>query len=263
MRFRLLLLLTVAASGGCTHLQLDRSTLRQVGTVTDIQYRQILTGLAMTHADPDVLPHFAVVGTGGTAVSDEGTATVELEWDPTTLARKLLGLGASRQVEEQWTLAPVVNPDKLRAIRCAYQLVVCGSSSDPECDTLLTAFLGPGYAEWVRRGWFAAGGRKDVPKGACYVGHCGDHYVWVAPGGLDGLTRLTIAVLNIATLDPTPPPDPPTKTVQKHTYKDGQLDTIETYTRPDPDAPKPAAVPVRKDFYNPLQTQVQLRGKGR
>ena len=166
-------------------------------------------------------------------------------------------------MEEQWTLAPVVNPDKLRAIRCAYQLAVCGHSTDPECEKLLTAFLGTGYQEWVRRGWFAAGGHKDVPKDACYVGHFGDRYAWVTPGGLDGLTRLTIAVLNIATLDPTPPPDPPTKQVQKYTYTDGRVDTIETYTRPDPDAPKPSTGPVRKDFYNPLQSQIQLRGKGR
>ena len=62
---------------------------------------------------------------------------------------------------------------------------------------------------------------------------------------------------------PTPPPDPPTKQVQKYTYTDGRVDTIETYTRPDPDAPKPSSGPVREDFYNPLQSQIQLRGKDR
>lgn len=115
----LLLLLAVIASGGCTHSQLLRSTLNQARTITDIEYDQVLTNLAMVQANPDVLPCFAVVGTGGTGVTDQATANTELEWDPATLARKLFGLNASRQVEEQWTLAPVVNPDKLRALRAA------------------------------------------------------------------------------------------------------------------------------------------------
>src|SRR4051794_3835710 len=125
----LLLLLTTALSGGCTHRQLRRSTLSQAQTITDIQYDQVLTNLAMVRANPDVLPYFAVVGTGGTGVSDQGTASTELEWDTMTLARKMFGLNASRQVEEQWTMAPLVNPDKLRAIRSAYQLVVHGAST--------------------------------------------------------------------------------------------------------------------------------------
>ncbi|MFL5330016.1 MAG: hypothetical protein ACJ8C4_14015 [Gemmataceae bacterium] len=115
----------------------------------------------------------------------------------------------------------------------------------------------------VKRDWFCTGKREDVPKGASHVSHCGNLYVWVSPGGLDGLTRLTIAVLDIATLDPTPPPGPTTKSVQKYTYKDGHIESIETYTRPDPDAPKPSNVPTRKDFFNPLQSQIQLGGRGR
>ena len=64
MRVCTAVILAAAACTGCTHRQLDRSTLRQAGTVTDLQYRQVLTNLAMVHANPDVLPYFAVVGTG-------------------------------------------------------------------------------------------------------------------------------------------------------------------------------------------------------
>src|SRR5437667_158342 len=83
---------------------------RQVGTITDLHYEQVLGNLASYHCSSDVLPHCAVVGTGGTAVTDQGRANVELEWDARTITRELLGLGASREVQEQWTLAPVVNP---------------------------------------------------------------------------------------------------------------------------------------------------------
>jgi hypothetical protein len=250
--------LTVVCAG-CTHCQLGRSALLQAGSVTDLHYKQVLSNLASFHSNPDVLPHFAVVGTGGTSVNDQASLSAELEWS--FLFRQMYVPGATRAVEEQWTLAPVVNPDKLRAIRCLYQLVAFGRATDREADKLLTAFLGEGYMEWVDRGWYGVGRSKDVPRNACHVAHCGPKYVWVTPEGLEGLSRLTLVVLNVATLDPTPPSEQPTKTVQKYTYKDGKLDAIETYTRPDPDAPKGSSTPSRKDFYNPLQSQIQMRGR--
>ena len=85
----------------------------------------------------------------------------------------------------------------------------------------------------------------------------------VTPDGIDGLTRLTIAILNITTLDANVPPEKPTKTAYKYTHKDGRIDILEVMTRPDPDAPKSAGPSPRKDFYNPLQSQIQLGGRGR
>jgi hypothetical protein len=75
-------------------------------------------------------------------------------------------------------------------------------------------------------GWFHAGRKKDVPKGACYVGrHC-DTYVWVMPDGLEGLTRFTMTVIDLA----TGKPHAPTKTVVR-TYKaDGTLDNTQVTT---------------------------------
>src|SRR4051794_37151983 len=240
MRAVTVVILVSSVCTGCTHRQLNRSTVLQAGTITDLHYRPVLSNLAAHHCKPDLLPHFAVVGTGGTSVTDQGNATLELEWDPRTITREMLGLGASREIQEQWTMAPVVNPDKLRAIRCLFQLVAVGQATDPEADKLLKAFLGEGYLEWVQRGWYGVGGVRDVPKGACYVAHSGHTYVWVMPGGLEGLSRLTLVVLNVATLDPTAPPEQPTKTVKHYTYtKDGRVETEETFTRPDPEAPKP------------------------
>jgi hypothetical protein len=245
---------------GCTHVQLRRSTLDQASTITSLQYQQVLSNMAAFHCHPEVLPHLAVVGTGGALVSDEGATNVELEWDPSRLVKSLLGLEGRRKIQEQWTLAPVINPDKLRAIRCAYQLVVQGHATDPECDKLLTAFLGAGYGEWLTQGWYCVGARKDVPSNAIYVAHSEDCYVWVMPEGIEGLSRLTLVMLNIATIDPNPAPEEPTKTVEQHFYSDGKLDRIETFTRPDPEAPKASPRAIRKDFYNPIQSQIQMRG---
>jgi len=246
-------------SAGCTHLKLRDSTLLQSHTTTDLQYQQVLTNIAMFERNAEVLPAFSVVGTGGTSVNDQATLGMELEWDPSQLARKMLAAGGTREVEEQWTLAPVVNPDKLRAIRCVFQIVVRGVVTDRECDTLLKDYLGEGYMEWIQRGWYCTGRRCDVPKDACYCAHCGDLYVWVMPEGIDALTRLTVATLNIATLDKTPKKPVPTKTIQKYHYADGRLESVETLTRPDPDGVTAPEGPNRQEFYNPLQSQIQMR----
>src|SRR4051794_4672147 len=164
-------LVLVAACTGCTHCQLSRSTVRQAGTITDLHYKQVLGNLASYHCNLNVLPHFAVVGTGGTAVTDQASLSAELEWNASTLIRQMYVPGASREVQEQWTLAPVVSPDKLRAIRCLFQLVVLGEATDREADKLLKGFLGEGYAEWVRRGGDGVGGLRGGPQGGGFVGH--------------------------------------------------------------------------------------------
>jgi hypothetical protein len=261
MRACSLMVLVAMASAGCTHHQLRHSTLQQAGTITDIHYHQVLSNIASYHDNLDVLPHFAVVGTGGSSVNDQVSAFAELEWNPSTFARQMYVPQVSREVQGQWTLAPVINPDKLRAIRCLFQLVVSGQATDPEADKLLTDFLGDGYMHWVQRGWYGVGQSKQIPKGACYAAHCGDKYVWVPPEGVEGLSRLTLVVLNIAALDRTSP-DQPTKTVKRYTYnKDGRVETEETLTRLDPDAPKAPGTTIRRDFFNPLQSQIQLRGR--
>jgi hypothetical protein len=50
------------------------------------------------------------------------------------------------------------------------------------------------------RGWYGLGGKRDVPRDACFVGHYGDCYVWVCQGGVRDLSILTIKTLKFATL---------------------------------------------------------------
>ena len=50
------------------------------------------------------------------------------------------------------------------------------------------------------RGWYGVGGKKDVPKDACYVGRHGDCYVWVNPDGREALSEFTLTVMKLASL---------------------------------------------------------------
>ena len=118
MRALLLVVPPLAALlSGCTAAQLARNTVTQAHSHTDIVYRQVLDNLAASECNPEVLPHFSVVGTGGTLVIDDANANLGLAWDASSFIGTTLGLGASRSFEDGWTLAPVVDPDKLRAMR--------------------------------------------------------------------------------------------------------------------------------------------------
>lgn len=55
------------------------------------------------------------------------------------------------------------------------------------------------YYGKVYPGWFFVGSKCDVPKDACYVGHCGKTYAWVMPNQTRDLANFTLAILDIAT----------------------------------------------------------------
>jgi hypothetical protein len=55
----------------------------------------------------------------------------------------------------------------------------------------------------IGSGWVHVGRCCDAPKDACFVGrHC-DTCVWVTRDGMESLTSLTIAILDVATTDTT------------------------------------------------------------
>jgi hypothetical protein len=61
----------------------------------------------------------------------------------------------------------------------------------------------------MRPGWYGVGKKHDVPKCACHVQHYNHTYVWVSGDNLDYLSRLTMAILDLATaLPPFVIPDP-------------------------------------------------------
>ena len=220
-------LVFLAFTTGCTHLQLERSTTSQAGTLTDLQYAQVLDNVALFARHPGALPHFAVTTTGTAQITDTGSTNDVVIPNAVFTARHTVwsgqyGVMGSRAIQENWTMVPVTDPDKLKRMRCAYQVLVgCGADECEDCVKKLDEFFcadqckskegagleNPGNCEHCRqcalpRGWFNVGPKKDVPKDACYVGHCCDTYVWVTPDGIPGLTRFTLAILDIATLLP-------------------------------------------------------------
>jgi hypothetical protein len=253
MRAWMPVLATLLTTGGChTHLALRDNTVCTGGTLTDLNYQQVLNNVAMFVANPASLPSVAVINAGTVTVADQKTCNVSATYSPTlTFAQQgggalpiltlLFNPSGQRSVTENWSMAPVTDVDNLRRIRCAFQLLVLDGGQTSDCEQCLDLLRRFYLGETDRmdcvipRGWFQAGCKKDVPKNACYVGRYCDSYVWVLPDGVEGLTRFTMTVIDLA----TGKPHAPMKTVVR-TYKaDGSLDNTQvTTTEIDQDALK-------------------------
>jgi hypothetical protein len=243
MRTGLIFLAILPILGGCaTHRSLCDNTLKTSATLTDLNYQMVLNNVAMFAAHPSAMPSIAIINAGTVTVADQKTANANATYVPTEIFSQQIGAGlpilsllfnpsCSRIVTENWSLAPVTDIDNLRRIRCAFQLVVLGGETT-NCDDCLELLRRFYLGETDRMdcmlptGWFHTGRKKDVPKNACHVAHCCDTYVWVTPDGLEGLTRFTMTVIDLA----TGKPHAPMKTVVR-TYKaDGSLDSRQVTT---------------------------------
>jgi hypothetical protein len=238
------------ATGCRTQLALRNNTLLTTDTLADMNYQQVLDNLARFEKSPGTMPSIAVINAGTVNVADQKSIGGNATYAPTLTAAQQIGSGlpilsllftpnVSRNLSENWSLAPVTDVDNLRRIRCAYQLLIGDETTD--CDHCLDEIKRFYQGEQsdlnclIPRGWYHVGCQQQVPRCACYVGHCCDTYVWVMPSGVDGLTRFTMTVIDLA----TGKPHAPSKTVVR-TYKaDGTLDTTQvTTTEVDQDALK-------------------------
>jgi hypothetical protein len=238
------LLVVLPLLAGCqTHVNLRNNSVKTTGTLADLNYQQVLNNVAQFTANPSAMPSFAVFNAGTVTVADQKTASVNATGAPTLSYAQQAGSGlpilsillnpsVSRTLTENWSMAPVTDIDNLRRIRCAMQLLVLQGREMSDCDECARQ-IGRFYLGEMDRaeclipmGWYCVGRKHDVPKDAYYVAHYGDVYVWVTPHGLEGLTRFTMTVIDLA----TGKPHAPTKTVVK-TYKgDGTLDSIQVTT---------------------------------
>jgi hypothetical protein len=201
---------------GCTQVALRDDTVRTTNTLTDLQYQQVLDNLARFHDNPDTVPSFAVATAGTVSILDTTGAGVSPTYSPTlTMVQQgggalpilslLFPFSASRAVTENWSLTPITDADNLRRLRCAYRLLVMGEATPNYdfCRKQMKEFFAGEEAALVeyfpRGGWYGVGGKKDVPKSACYVGHYGCTYVWVAPEGMNDLALFTMGALDLAT----------------------------------------------------------------
>ncbi len=182
-RFRVVLATTIVlVFPGCMRDQLRYSIRRTTSTLPEIQYQQVIDNLSRIAANAGYLPYLAVVGQGSVQVTDGGSSSLNLSIPLQSLATDSLGFGATRNVTGTWSVGTITDPEKIRRMQALYREAVAGSSRGV-----------PGY-EWLRIGC-----RKDVPKSAVYVGRQGRVYAWVTPEGLNGLSELTLEIMDVAT----------------------------------------------------------------
>jgi len=183
-------------------------------TVSDIYFQQVLNNVARFEVNSAAMPSFSVVSAGTVNIQDSSGATLAPTYSPTLSSAMqgggalpilsiLFGLNAQRSVTENWSTAPVTDSDNIRRMRCAFQLLVGREASECDrCEARLKEFFIASTETQeclLPRGWYYVGCKNDVPPDACYVAHYCDTYVWVTYEGIDGLTRFTITVLDIAT----------------------------------------------------------------
>jgi len=219
----------LTACSGCTTLSLEHYTLRQIESGGEYSTDETLACLATVAADPDTLPSFALLADGVTKITDQATASslAETGRQVYTFPYANAGFLASRSPQVQWTLDPVVDFERLQAMRCACRWAISGPGSlCPECVDILKspeeydpdrpeqdAGEGPeqDYTEKTRfgvadrleklpAGWLHVGRLKDVPLCACRKAHRGGVWVWVTPEGMRPLAEFTLVLNDIATL---------------------------------------------------------------
>ena len=243
MRVWILFALIFALTGCRTHQSLRKHTSLATAPLADLNCQQVLDNVARFAANPDSLPSLAVVNNGSVVVNDQGSIGGASTYAPTLTAIQQLGgypilslfftPSATHNLAETWTVDPVTDSEKLRRIRCAFQLLVRGGRVESPCDDCqqrLDLFFDPQKDPMdvmLPTGWFQVGCRRDVPKEACYVSRYGDLWVWVTADGMDGLAQFTISVMDLSTTDLSVP----MKTVVRHYNGEGEIESSEVTTQ--------------------------------
>ncbi len=191
---------------GCNTGQLRFTTLRLTTTIPDLQKRQVLENFLGMATDPSALPYFSVVTAGTATINDFGSANLSFLGAVKFYTQGTYGpLSAGRSVNTNWSINPVSNPDRLRAMRAAYDLVLQPDAVDPADAKKLQEILKMTKTDpAIESGWVCVGRKHDVPKDACLVAHQGKHYVWVMPEHTKDFNDFVLQILNIATYVPPP-----------------------------------------------------------
>jgi hypothetical protein len=205
-RIFMLGVMTLTLGTGCTTSQLRFTTLRLTTTIPDLQKRQVLDNFLGMSTDPSALPHFSVVTAGTATINDFGSGSLSFLAAHKLYTQGTYGpLNAGRTVNTNWSINPVNNPDRLRAMRAAYDLVLRPDEVDPVDARKLQEILKLTKTDpAIEPGWVCIGRKHDVPGEACLVAHHGKHYVWVMPEHAKDFNDFVLQILNIATYVPPP-----------------------------------------------------------
>jgi hypothetical protein len=211
MKYGVLLVCTAACTG-CTTLALERQTLSQAATPTDIRYQEVLENLAMVARDPAALPAYSSIFAGTAQITDTSQFASTTSVGPGAPSAQVASPQFTRAVLGNWTLDPINAPEKLEAIRAACRWVLYGREfAWRDAPGLLASpaqapYPGRhfGVADRLSRlpeGWIHVGPRSQVPAAARYTARCGDTWVWVMPGDTKALADFNIVLQDIARVD--------------------------------------------------------------
>jgi len=116
---------------GCffTETQLNTDTLDMSTTVADIQERQVINNLIRVIDDPYAIPAQVVLTGGGVQVSNQLSPSLAVPFTDISKTSRSVNLGVSNQWVENWSLAPITDPDDIRRLRALYRLAVWRDNS--------------------------------------------------------------------------------------------------------------------------------------
>jgi hypothetical protein len=221
----------VSGSLGCTSVQLQRNSNRQLNSLADLHDQQVLDNLARFVVNPSSTPSFAVPAAGISQLTDTGGING---------SDGLLSSGfwshinflASRSLNQSWDLRPVTEPKRLLLMKCAYQRAVGVTPDDClDCCKLESAWYGPSYdcnnPCGITSGWVRCSKRKkDVPKCCVRFSYFCDTYVWVEPCQQAEFSRLVMRIVDYASGSPYEEPEGTMKEVIFYFKADGSPGTI-------------------------------------
>jgi hypothetical protein len=214
VRLKNFIIVVAIGMTGCATEQLQFTATRQMSTEPDIYIEQVMSNLARIAADPTVLPYFNTLDSGVPQDTDRLTIGGFLQFPAQTIVKQLhnqrggqLGpLTGERDINVPWTIKPVNDEGRLRAMQGLYLWVLDRLDPEDLCDVekkVGTFYLGQnGKSTFsfgqIEHGWFRSGSWWDKPKEARYYIHHHGTYCWVEPGYEKALTDLTLRMLRIA-----------------------------------------------------------------
>ncbi len=170
---RTLVLVSCVTLAGCATRQLSRITIAQGDSVSDIEYRMVLSNMAMYRAyrprvvDESPLPWHLKITQGSAEIVD----TLNPTFGQTIVTpEQTFSLSVTRGATINWTFVPEIDTAHLTKLR---QL----------------------YFDATRETMFATDFQEGDSPGAKLSGRYQDHYVWPKPGHVGALTSLTLKVL--------------------------------------------------------------------
>ena len=128
MRPWIILALVATVGTGCTHTALERRTVKQASTLTDLQHQQVLDNLAMFAGNPEAMPWHVKVKGGLVQIADQGNAGfgAELAGGISDEVKNIFSpsVGAQRGIVGQWDIDPATDPDELEMLHLAYRKAI-------------------------------------------------------------------------------------------------------------------------------------------